>query len=70
MKEEVFGKYQEELKESALSYLKTKDLNDEYYKTTYEYYLKNDKYIPMMVDFGVFEFDIDLNKANDELKNW
>ncbi|PZV99902.1 MIP family Ig-specific serine endopeptidase [Metamycoplasma auris] len=74
MHQDIFLKYQDDIRKNAISYLGYKinesSTGDEYYKNIYKNLINENPYIPMMVDFGVFEVDIDLDKANEELKKW
>ncbi|WP_434343758.1 DUF31 family protein [Mycoplasma sp. 06067-C1-B144P-99-0482-3] len=64
------SKYDKTIYESAISYYDTKkDSLNEDEKIAWDDFLKTKK-APIMVDFAVFEIDIDLSKADHTLKLW
>ncbi|WFQ90371.1 MIP family Ig-specific serine endopeptidase [Mycoplasma feriruminatoris] len=71
MKKNAVKKHQNTLQRDALSYYEYKKKNhlNEDEEIAWDDFFKN-KYIPIMVDFGVFEVDIDLSKADSTLKSW
>ncbi|WP_258177031.1 MIP family Ig-specific serine endopeptidase [Mycoplasma mycoides] len=70
MNRKAVEKYDDAIKQSAEEYYKYKKdkLNDNE-KIAWEDYFKT-KNIPIMVDFAVFEIDVDLNKTDNTLKSW
>lgn len=74
MKKESMQKYQADLQKSAEQwhqYLKSSNMiDDDYRKPMFDAYFKGDKHIGVMVDFAVFEVDVDLSSADEELKQW
>ncbi|UZK64076.1 DUF31 family protein [Mycoplasma mycoides subsp. capri] len=70
MNRKAVEKYDDAIKQSAEGYYNYKkaNLNDDE-KIAWEDYFKT-KNIPIMVDFAVFEIDVDLNKTDDTLKSW
>ncbi|QQY78457.1 DUF31 family protein [Mycoplasma mycoides subsp. capri] len=70
MNRKAVEKYDDAIKQSAEEYYKYKKdkLNDNE-KIAWEDYFKT-KNIPIMIDFAVFEIDIDLNKTDNTLKSW
>ncbi|QVK08736.1 MIP family Ig-specific serine endopeptidase [Mycoplasma mycoides] len=70
MNRKAVEKYEDAIKQSAEGYYNYKkdSLNDDE-KIAWEDYFKT-KNIPIMVDFAVFEIDIDLSKADHTLKLW
>ncbi|BAP39699.1 MIP family Ig-specific serine endopeptidase [Metamycoplasma canadense] len=74
MRKEAIEKYQKDLKEKALSrydWLKNQNkLEEDVLKPAYEHWLKSDMYVPISIDMAIFEVDVDLTKANSELKKW
>lgn len=74
MKKESMQKYQADLQKSAEQwheYLKNSgEIDEDYKKPMFDAYFKGDKHIGVMVDFAVFEVDVDLSSAPEELKQW
>ncbi|QVK09119.1 MIP family Ig-specific serine endopeptidase [Mycoplasma mycoides] len=70
MNRKAVEKYEDAIKQSAEGYYNYKkdSLNDDE-KIAWEDYFKT-KNIPIMVDFAVFEIDVDLSKTDDTLKSW
>lgn len=70
MNRKAVEKYDDAIKQSAEGYYNYKkaNLNDDE-KIAWEDYFKT-KNIPIMVDFAVFEIDVDLSKTDDTLKSW
>ncbi|QVK02190.1 hypothetical protein I7636_01125 [Mycoplasma mycoides subsp. capri] len=70
MNRKAVEKYDDAIKQSAEGYYNYKkdSLNDDE-KIAWEDYFKT-KNIPIMVDFAVFEIDVDLSKTDDTLKSW
>ncbi|CBW53994.1 Hypothetical protein, predicted Prolipoprotein [Mycoplasma mycoides subsp. capri LC str. 95010] len=70
MNRKAVEKYDDAIKQSAEGYYNyKKDRLNDHEKIAWEDYFKT-KNIPIMVDFAVFEIDIDLNKTDDTLKSW
>ncbi|WP_434325296.1 MIP family Ig-specific serine endopeptidase [Mycoplasma capricolum] len=71
MNKQAISKYQDMIQKDALSYYNYKKANglNEQEKISWNDFFKT-KNIPIMVDFGVFEVDIDLDKADKTLKLW
>ncbi|QVJ96546.1 MIP family Ig-specific serine endopeptidase [Mycoplasma mycoides] len=70
MNRKAVEKYDDAIKQSAEGYYNyKKDRLNDHEKIAWEDYFKN-KNIPIMVDFAVFEIDVDLNKTDDTLKSW
>ncbi|SYV90752.1 Uncharacterised protein, partial [Metamycoplasma alkalescens] len=71
MKKEAFLKYQDKLNEVAKEYgdRKLQEESDYQYKHAWDD-LNRVSNVPMMVDFGIFEIDVDLDKADETLKQW
>ncbi|MBT1317192.1 DUF31 family protein [Mycoplasmopsis bovis] len=71
MKKEAFLKYQDKLNEVVKEFgtRKLQEKSDYEYKYAWED-LNRVSNVPMMVDFGIFEIDVDLDKADETLKQW
>ncbi|QVK00425.1 DUF31 family protein [Mycoplasma mycoides subsp. capri] len=70
MNRKAVEKYDDAIKQSAEGYYNyKKDRLNDHEKIAWEDYFKT-KNIPIMVDFAVFEIDVDLNKTDDTLKSW
>ncbi|MBZ4218282.1 MIP family Ig-specific serine endopeptidase [Mycoplasma tauri] len=71
MNDEAVAKYNQKLimEAKAIKESKIKNGNFESYKDAWDHFDKNQE-VPFMVDFGVFEIDVDLDKADETLKKW
>lgn len=74
MKKESMQKYQADLQKNAEQWHKnlknSGEIDEDYKKPMFDAYFKGNKHIGVMVDFAVFEVDVDLSSAPEELKQW